>query len=118
MSEKRSNLDTWKTSPDNDHITNHHLRMTKKEDFISNELQLQNQSIFSIRKYKSLFSATSLLSCLPMAYNTTASLDKLTCIDYMDFVKTQDRIGQCFWSKRDSNHLEVRRKIFKEDDNK
>ena len=31
-----------------------------------------------------------------MAYNTTASLDKLNCTDYVDFGKCQDRFGQFF----------------------
>ena len=53
-----------------------------------------------------------------MAYNTTASLDKLTCTDYVDFGKCQDRLGQFFWSKNDSNYLDVKPKIFKKDDNK
>ena len=38
-----------------------------------------------------------------MAYNTTATLDKLTCTDYVDFVKCQDRFEQFSWSKSDSN---------------
>ena len=38
-----------------------------------------------------------------MDYNTTASLDKLICTDYVDFGKCQDRFGQFLWSKNDSN---------------
>ena len=53
-----------------------------------------------------------------MAYNTTASLDKLTCTDYVDFGNCQDRFGQFFWSKNDSNYLDVILKVFKKDDNK
>ena len=45
-----------------------------------------------------------------MAYNTTACLDKLTCTDYMDFGKCQDRFGRFFCSKKDSNYLDVRLK--------
>ena len=52
-----------------------------------------------------------------MAYNTTASLDKLTCTDYAVFGKYQDRSGQIFWSKNDSNYLDVKLKLFKKDDN-
>ena len=51
-----------------------------------------------------------------MAYNTTASLDKLTCTDYVDFAKCQDRFGRFFWSKNDSNSLDVKLKVFKKDD--
>ena len=53
-----------------------------------------------------------------MAYRTTAFLDKLTCTDYVHFGKCQDRFGQFFWSKKDSNYLDVKLKVFKEDENK
>ena len=53
-----------------------------------------------------------------MAYNTTASLDKLTCTDYVDFGKFQDRFGRFSWSENDSNHLDEKLNVFKEDDNK
>ena len=53
-----------------------------------------------------------------MAYNTTASLDKLTCTDYEDFGKCQDRFRRSFWSKNDSNYLDVKFKVFRKDDKK
>ena len=53
-----------------------------------------------------------------MAYNTTASLDKLTCTDYVDFSKGQDRFGRFSWSKNDSNYLDVKLKVFRKDDKK
>ena len=53
-----------------------------------------------------------------MAYNITASLDKLTCTDYVDFGKCQERFGQFSWSKNDSNYLDVKLKVFKKDDKK
>ena len=53
-----------------------------------------------------------------MAYNTTASLDKLTCTDYVDFGKCQDRFGRFSWSKNDSNYLDVKLKVFRKDDKK
>ena len=53
-----------------------------------------------------------------MAYNTTASLDKLTCTDYVDFGKRQDRFGRFSWCKNDSDYLDVKLKLFKKDDNK
>ena len=53
-----------------------------------------------------------------MAYNTTASLDKLTCTDYVDLCKCQDRFGRLFWSKNDSNYLDVKLKVFRKDDKK
>ena len=53
-----------------------------------------------------------------MAYNTAASLDKLTCTDYVDFGKYQDQFGQSSWSQNDSNYLDRKLRIFKKDDNK
>ena len=67
--------------------------MAKRDAYMSNELQLQNLSSTFIHKNKSLFSATSILSRSPMSYNTTASLEKLTCTDYVDFGKCHDRFG-------------------------
>ena len=80
-------------------------------------MQLQNLSLTSIHKNKSLLSVTSILSRSPMAYNTTDSLDKLTGTDYVDFGKGQDTIRQFSWSKNDSNYLDVKLKVFKKDDN-
>ena len=51
-----------------------------------------------------------------MAYNTTASLDKLTYTDYVDFGKCQDRFGWISWSKNDSNYLDIKLKVFKRED--
>ena len=51
-----------------------------------------------------------------MAYNTSVSLDKLTCTDYVDFSKCQDRFGQFSWSKNDSNYLDKKLKVFRKDD--
>ena len=90
----------------------------QKHAYLSNEVQLQNQSSTLIYDNKSLFSATSILSCSHMAYNTTASLDKLTCTDYVDFGKCQDRFGRFSCSENDSNYLDVKLKVFKKDDNK
>ena len=53
-----------------------------------------------------------------MAYNTTASLGKLTCTDYVDLGKCQDRFEQFSWSKNDSNYLDVKLKVFRKDDKK
>ena len=53
-----------------------------------------------------------------MAYNTTASLDKLTCTDYVDFGKCQDRFGQFSWFKNNSNFWDVKLKVFRKDDKK
>ena len=51
-----------------------------------------------------------------MAYNTTASLDKLTCTDYVNFGKSQDRFVQFSWTKNDSNYLDIKLKVFKRED--
>ena len=53
-----------------------------------------------------------------MAYNTTASLEKLTCTDYLNFGHCQDGFGQFSWSKNDSNYLDVKLKVFKKVENK
>ena len=53
-----------------------------------------------------------------MAYNTTASLDKLTCTDYVDFGKSSDRFGRFSWTKNDSNYFDLKLKVFKRDDKK
>ena len=86
-------------APDIDHIRKHHATMTKKEAYIGNKLQLQNLSSTFIHKNKSLLSATRIPSRSPIAYNTTAYLDKLTCTDYAGFGKCQDICGRFSWSK-------------------
>ena len=53
-----------------------------------------------------------------MAYNTTASLDTLTCSNYGDFGICQDRFGDFSRSKRDSNYSNLKLRVFKKDDNK
>ena len=51
-----------------------------------------------------------------MAYNTTASLDKRTCTNYVDFGKSSDRFGRFSWTKNDSNYLDIKLKVFKRED--
>ena len=81
-------------------------------------MQLQNHSLTFIHENNSLPSATSVLSCSAMAYNITASLDKLKCTDFVNFGKCGDLFGRFSWSKKDSNYLDVKLKVFKKDDNK
>ena len=81
-------------------------------------MQLQNHSLTFTHKIKSLLSATSVLSRSPIAYNTTASLDKLTSTHSVDFGNCHDRFGQFSWSLKNSNYLDVKLKVFKKDDNK
>ena len=92
--------------------------MTEKAGYITNEVQLQNLSLSFFHKNKSLLSSTSNLSRSPTAYDTTASLDKLTYTDYVDFGKCQESFGRFSWSKNDSNYLDVKLKVFKKGDNK
>ena len=92
--------------------------MTKKEAYISNEKQFQSQPLTFFRKNESLLSATSILSHSPITYNTTVSLGKLTCTDYVDFGRCQDRFGRFSWSKNDSNYFDVKLKVFRKDDKK
>ena len=106
MTKKVKNLLIWRS----------HVTMTKNDAYIGNKMQLQNHSLTFIHKNKSLLSATSILSRSPMTYNTTASLDKLTCTEYVDFGKCQDRFGQFSWSKNDSNYLDIKLKVFKRED--
>ena len=93
-----------------------HVTMTKKDACVINEIQFQNQSLTFIHKNKSLFSSTSILSCSPMAYNSTASLDKLTCTDYVNFGKSPDKFGRFSWTKKSSNYLDIKLKLFKRED--
>ena len=89
----------------------------EKKVYESNSLQrLNHSSSFNVKNH-SLLSATKVLSLSPMGYNTTPTLDNLTCTGYVDFGKCQDRFGQFFWSKIDSNDLDVRIEMLKRDDN-
>ena len=99
-------------------ILKSHVTMTRRDAYISNQMQLQNQSLTFFHKNKSFLSAISILTRSPMTYNNTASLDKSTCTDYVDFGKCQERFGQFFWSKNDSNYLDVKLKVFRKDDKK
>ena len=92
--------------------------MIKRDTYISNENAAQNHYLIFLHKNKSLLPATSILSRSSMAYNTTASLDKPTCTDYVDFGKSHDRFGQFSCSKNDSNYLDVKLKVFRKDDKK
>ena len=53
-----------------------------------------------------------------MAYNTTASLDKLACTVNVDFGKCQDRFGRNSWFKNSFDYSDVKLKVFKRDENK
>ena len=51
-----------------------------------------------------------------MAHNTTTSLEKLTCTDYVDFGKSSDRFGHFCWTKNYSNYLDNKLKVFNRED--
>ena len=86
---------------------------------MSNSLWQQNHCLTSMLK-RSLLLATSALCRQPelMAYNTTASLDMLTCIEYAEFGKSPEGFGQFSGSKSDSNYLDVNFKVVKKCDSK
>ena len=103
VTKKGKNVLIWKY-----HVT---LARTKAVTFSS---QISVQLSFS--KINSFLSATSILSRSPMAYNTTAFLDKLASTDYLVFGKNQDRFGLFSCSKNDSNYLDIKLKVFKRED--
>ena len=103
MTKKGKNILIWKY-----HVT---LVRTKAATYSS---QVIVQLSFS--KINSFLSANSILSRSSMAYNTNAFLDKLACTDYVDFGKSQDRIGRFSWSKNDSSYLDIKLKVFKRED--
>ena len=73
------------------HIWKKHVTMTKKPYKI-NKFYLLNQSLsFIVKNY--FFSATFVRSPSLMVYNNTASLDKLTCAEHVDFGKSQNGFG-------------------------
>ena len=93
--------------------------MTNKEAFKSNSFELLSQtSPFMDRKYSLLSATTSMISHSPMADNTTASLDKITCPNYVDFVNCRKRLGQFSCFKTDSNFLDNNLKLIKIHDNR
>ena len=49
-------------------------------------------------------------------YNARATLDKLTCTDYVDFGECQDRFGRFSWTKNVSNYLDIKPKVFRRED--
>ena len=51
-----------------------------------------------------------------MAYDTTATLDKLSFNDYVDFGKCQERFRRFSWTKNDSNYLDIKLKLFKREE--
>ena len=53
-----------------------------------------------------------------MTYNTTATLHKQACNNYVDLGRCQDRFGRFFWSKNSFDYLDVKLKVFKRDENK
>ena len=105
---KRKRFQLWK----------YHVTMIKREAYMSNNLRHQSHSLTSLLKNKSLLSAATILSRQPKptACKTIASLDKLTCNDYINCGNCQDRFGQFCSCKFDSYHFDVKLKVVKKDD--
>ena len=81
----------------------------------SSDLQHSNHcSTLILKNQLASFSYQHSISS-PMAYNTTETLDKLACTDYVDFGKCQDRFGRSSWSKKDSNYLEIKLRCSREE---
>ena len=89
MTKEGKNLLKWKGR----------VTMTQKFAYICNEMQLENHSLTFVHKNKSLPPAASSLSRSPMAYNTNASLDKLTCTDYVDLANVKTDLNTFFVPK-------------------
>ena len=53
-----------------------------------------------------------------MTHNTTTTFDKLVCADYVDFGKCRDRFEQISLSRFSFDYMEVKLKMFKQDENK
>ena len=121
--EKRKEVPYLKKSRDNngESIESPYMEMSRDNDqtnaYISNQMQLQSHSLTFIHKNKSLILATSILCRSHKAYINTASLDKLTCTNSVDFGKGQDSFGRAFGSKSDFNYLDGKLKVFKKDNN-
>ena len=104
-------------APDIDHIRKRHVTITKKEAYISNKLQLQNQSSTFIHKNKSLLPATRIPSRSPIAYNITAYLDKKVVPTMRTLANAKTYVDDFLGPKYHSNYLDVKPKVFKKDDN-
>ena len=96
------------------------MTTTEIKEYIGDNVQHQSRSPTFLLKSKSLLSATSVRRQRPnpMTLNTIASMDKLTCTNYVDFEKCQDKVGWFFWSIKYSNYLVVKLKVFEKDDNR
>ena len=78
-------------------IRKSYVTMAKRYAYISNGKQFLNHFLAFFHKNKSLPSATSILYGSSVAYNTTASLDKLACTtDYVDFLQMSRHIWTIF----------------------
>ena len=82
----------------------------------SSDLQLSNHcSTFVLKNPLGFFSYQHSI-LLTDGLQNTKTLDELACTDYVDFVKCQDKFGRFFWSKNDSNYLDIKLKVFKRED--
>ena len=98
----------------NPHIWTRHVTKVEKNAFIGNKLQFLNRSSTFAHENESRLSAKDVLFCSPQAYITTASLDKLTCTDSVDFGKCQHSFGKVYRSNNFSNFWMYSSKISSE----
>ena len=91
-----------------------------------NQIDFKYQFAFSRKYYFTLSSRKKIALLLltspnskiesEMAYNTTATLDKLACTEYVDFGVCHYRFGRISCSKKSFDYLDVKLKVFKKDE--
>ena len=100
------------------------LKKNQQNVTTSNRLKKQIaflKSIFIINSLNtnSLVLATIKLELLAsLAFNTTAFLEELTCPIILDFIKCSDQFWWFYWSKSDSNFLDVNPNFCMNNDNR
>ena len=104
----------------------HKWKNSQKRNSCLIRLTINTKTVYQNRVSKiiiSLFSLEFLLSSpknnkteSEMAQITTATLDKLSCTDYVDFGMCQQRFGRNPWSTNYSNYLDIKLKVFKRED--
>ena len=83
----------------------------QKKTYTRNKVQFQNLFSIFMHKIEIFSSTTSVFNRSTMAYNTTDSLEKLTCTNYVDCGNLQDILRQFSVFKKDSNYLEVKLRV-------
>ena len=97
----------------------HYMEKWRQNDQKTNVRKSHLTAPMSFLKFhcRDFFPSLNYQPCyLPIANDTTASLDKLTGTNYVELRKCQDRFGQLSCSKKNSNYLDVRLPLFERDD--